>query len=93
MKLSVSQIAKVSAALAQHSRHANAYFWKPTGNAAARRQTEKQNTFKISFKCGGKRYEYGSDVTCSCANYYYRGTFTLDGAKKTSRAFSNLLAG
>lgn len=92
MRLSVSQTAKINAALAQHKRHANAYFWASAGNASTRRQTEKQNTFKISFKHGGKRFEYCSDVSCSCQNYYYRGAFLVDGVKKTSRAFSRLLA-
>jgi len=93
MRLSKSQEAKVRKALDQHDRHKGAYFWTPFGNAAGRRETERKNTWSVSFKHAGHTYAYESDVRCSCKNYYYTGIFRVDGEKRTVRAFRNLLEG
>ena len=91
MKLSKSQEAKVRKAIDQHEKHKNSYFWKPFGNAANRRYTERKNNWSISFKHAGIDYSYQSDVTCSAKNYYYLGLFTVNGEKRDVRAFSKLL--
>ncbi len=93
MRLSKSQKEKVERALDQHDRHRNSYFWSPPTHASGRRSEEKRNTWAVSFVHGGVRYEYHSSVSCSCANYYYRGTFKVDGEVKDRRAFARLLSG
>ena len=93
MKLSYSQASKVRRALEQHEKHKKSYFWTPFGNAANRRETERKNNWRVSFKHAGDTYTYESCVSCSCKNYYYNGQFTVNGAKRTVRAFSKLLGG
>jgi hypothetical protein len=90
-RLTKSQIAKIEAAIEQHERHKNAYFWTPRGNASDRRRTEDQNNYTIKFRHDGHEYSYTSSVRCSCKNYYYSGTFALDGEEKTIRLFKGLL--
>ena len=93
MRLSKSQEAKVRKAIDQHEKHKKSYFWKPFGNAANRRETERKNNWRVSFKHSGDTYAYQSCVSCSCKNYYYNGLFTINGEKRTVRAFSKLLGG
>ena len=52
---------------------------------------EEANTLEVAFKLGGQRYAFSSDVRVSARNVYYRGYFTLNGERKTSRLFSDLL--
>ena len=91
LKLSVSQRAKIERALAQHDRHRNAYFWTPAASAGQRRYTERQNNWSVKFKHAGVVYEYVSDVSCSCRNYRYAGTFLCDGVERDVRLFKRLL--
>jgi len=91
MKLSQSQRSKITQAIAQHERHEHSFFWKPFGNAAYRRATERKNNWSVAFTHDGQTYQYDSDVTCSARNYYYRGTFTVNGEKRNVRAFRRLL--
>ena len=91
MKLSKSQRSKITQAIAQHESHEPSFFWTPYGNAAYRRATERKNTWSVSFTHAGQTYQYDSDVTCSARNYYYRGTFTVDGERRNVRAFRRLL--
>ena len=91
MNLSKSQETKVRRAIEQHEKHKKSYFWTPFGNAANRRDTERKNSWSIAFKHAGRAYAYESNVNCSCKNYYYNGLFTVDGEKRTVRAFSKLL--
>lgn len=88
--LSKSQTRKVASALDQHDRHAGSYFWTPDGTASGRRRTEQTNSWTVRFRHGGHVYEYESYVRCSCKNYYYTGTFSLDGVKQNRRLFANL---
>jgi hypothetical protein len=91
MKLSKSQKTKVLRAIEQHEKHKKSYFWTPFGNASNRRETERQNTWRVAFRHDGKDYAYESYVTCSCKNYYYNGHFIVDGTRRTVRAFAKLL--
>jgi len=90
-RLTKAQRSKVERALEQHDRHKNSYFWTPNGGASGRRSTERKETWSVSFRHGGHEYCYSSDVNCSCKNYYYNGSFCVDGEQKTRRAFANLL--
>jgi len=92
MSLSESQLCKVQSAIDHHERFKNAYFWSPPANAAGRRSYESKNSFSVKFKHNGDVYEYDSSVSCSCKNVYYRGTFTVNGKRKTVRAFKNLVS-
>ena len=91
IKLTKSQRSKVERALEQHDRHKNSYFWTPNGGASGRRSTERKETWSVSFRHAGHEYCYSSEVSCSCKNYYYNGSFCVDGEQKTRRAFANLL--
>ena len=90
-RLTKPQKAKIVKSLAQHDRHKNSYFWTPNGEASGRRNTERRETWAVSFRHAGQDYEYSSDVSCSCKNYYYTGRFAVDGETKTRRAFASLL--
>lgn len=90
-RLTKQQRAKVERALAQHDRHSGSYWWTPPAGASSRRDAEERNTWCVEFTHGGRVYRYESRVSCSCRNYYYTGVFTVDGEKKTRRAFSALL--
>ena len=91
-KLSTSQRAKVEAALQQHDKYSGCYFWNRVGPASTRRHLEGLNNWSVKFRHAGRVYEYESNVSISCANTYYRGTFTVDGEKRTVRLFKQLLA-
>ena len=90
-KLTKSQATKVKRALDQHDRHTGCYFWTPDCCARGRRRAEKINTWTVSFRHDGHLYEYSSQVSCSCQNYYYTGVFSLDGDKKNRRLFAKLI--
>ena len=90
-RLTKSQRAKIAKALDQHDKHKSCYFWTPNGGASSRRSEERRNTWSVSFRHAGHLYEYSSDVSCSCKNYYYTGVFSVDGEKKNRRAFAGLL--
>lgn len=91
MKITASQRKKICTALEHHDKFSSAYFWTPPGNASGRRHMEKANSFGVKFKNGGHTYEYTSDVSCSCKNVYYTGSFVVDGKPKNRRAFAALL--
>ena len=93
MKLSQSQRSKITQAIAQHERHEHSFFWTPFGNAAYRRATERKNNWSVSFTHDGQTYQYDSDVTCSARNYYYRGTFTVDGEKRNRKRSASFKRG
>ena len=90
-KLTKSQKDKVQTAIENHERFRNSYVWNSPGAASARRSYERKNSFAVQFVNAGVRYSYTSDVSCSCKNIYYTGTFMVDGEKKTVRVFKNLL--
>jgi hypothetical protein len=91
-RLTKSQRSKVERAIHQHERHRNSWFWKPPFLAQRRREREISDSWDVSFKLAGNRYEYKSLVKCSAKNYYYTGSFFLNGEKRTVRLFKSLLA-
>jgi len=91
-KLSASQRGKIEKAIAQHEKFKNSYFWTPPSNAGCRRAMERRESWSVSFTHNGKRYEYVSNVDCSCSNVYYKGFFYVDGERKTVRAFKSLIS-
>jgi len=90
MTLSKSQSAKVKRALDHHDRYRTAYFWTPPSSAHQRRSMERKDSIDLSFKHDGKKYRYVCVVDVSCKNVYYDGVFSVDGEKKTVRAFKEL---
>lgn len=91
VRLSESQKSKVARALDQHAKHKSCYFWTNNGNASSRAYKERINNWAVKFRNNGHTYEYRSEVRISRANYYYSGTFIVDGERKTVRAFKKLI--
>ena len=69
-----------------HEKHKNSYFWSPPSNAYGRRSEEQRKTF---VKKIGK-FEFQSDVSCSCKCYYYTGHFYEGDEKKDLRCFKKI---
>lgn len=65
------------------------YFWSPPSNAFSRRAKEYET--KVEFELKGKKYEVSQKLECSCKNYYYSLSITVDGSKKDVRALKKAL--
>lgn len=89
--LNSDQRGVIGDALANHEKLKGSYWWSPVGPASNRRKLESEYTFSIKFGYEGAKYEYTSHVTCTCKNFYYKGSFLLNGERKTVRLFKNLL--
>ena len=70
-----------------HETFGRSYFWSPPGSASGRRAMEKKENFDVSFTYDRVFYKYESIVSCSCKNFYYTGTFSVDGEQKDLRSW------
>lgn len=73
-----------------HEQMHNHYFWNPPNNATMRRKFEKMNSHEeISWTENGDFYTAATVCTCSCQHIYYKGVFSKNGKKTTSKAIKN----
>jgi len=83
-------IAKIDRDIEHHEKHRSAYFWRPAATASQRRSEEKRKSYNHTIVIGSDHYKYRSIVTCSCKNYYYSGTFTLNTETRTMSLWRQL---
>jgi hypothetical protein len=91
--LSTSQRDKVAQAIDNHARFQSTWdgSWRPTGNRTQKDRWVAQNSWSVSFRHEGVRYEYTCQVWLTWRHVYYEGRFEVDGERKTVRSFKRLL--
>lgn len=81
---------RVGRAISNHESFEGSYFWSPPGGAGQRRRMEADNSWKTEIEFNGNEYTYQSDVSASCKNVYYSGSFRINGTVKNVRLFRKL---
>ena len=81
----------INRCLDHHGKWKHSYFWTPSYNASGRRKCENKNNFEHRFVWNDREYRFVSDLSVSCANYYYNGRFYQDGLRKDAGLFKRLL--
>jgi len=85
------QINEVKHAIEHHEKFSTVYFWTPPSSASGRRSMEHKNQYYHELTLDGVKYSYSSNVSCSCKNVYYDGTFEINEKRKDVRAYKKLL--
>jgi len=79
----------ISKIIADHEKFSKAYFWRPSGNAAARRRAAWSRTVDLNTPLG--LIEISQSYHESCRYCYYSSSFFLDGEKKDIRLLKKLI--